>query len=85
MSTSLPIFYDCLNCPSYCCTYPRIPATKRDIRRLAKHFEIPEEQAKVLLTESFVAETIEKVEDEALREVLAEIARDWLAANHAKQ
>jgi Fe-S-cluster containining protein len=45
VSTSLPVFYDCFNCPSYCCTYPRIPATKRDIRRLAKHFGIPEKQA----------------------------------------
>jgi Fe-S-cluster containining protein len=39
---SLPIFYDCLNCPSYCCTYPRIPVTQRDIRRLARHFGIDE-------------------------------------------
>lgn len=44
---------------------------------------IPEEQAKVLLTESFVAEAIEKVEHEALREALGEIARDWLTANHS--
>ena len=42
---SLPIFYDCHNCPSYCCTYPRIPVTKRDIRRLAQHFDISEEIA----------------------------------------
>jgi Fe-S-cluster containining protein len=45
VSTSLPIFYDCLNCPSYCCTYPRIPVTKRDVRRLARHFEITEKEA----------------------------------------
>ncbi len=44
---------------------------------------IPEDQAKVLLTEAFVAEAIDKVEDEAIREALAEIARAWLAANHA--
>jgi Fe-S-cluster containining protein len=42
---SLPIFYDCLNCPSYCCTYPRIPVTQRDIRRLARHFGIEEDVA----------------------------------------
>lgn len=45
MGTSLPVFYDCLNCPSYCCTYPRIPITQRDIRRLAKHFDLTEEAA----------------------------------------
>ncbi len=44
--TSLPIFYDCLNCPSYCCTYPRIPVTKRDIARLAKHLGISEAKAR---------------------------------------
>ncbi|MFQ5538699.1 MAG: YkgJ family cysteine cluster protein [Gemmatimonadota bacterium] len=45
MGASLPIFYDCMNCPSYCCSYPRIEVTKRDIRRLARHFEIDEEAA----------------------------------------
>jgi len=45
LATSLPIYYDCLNCPSYCCTYPRIPVNKRDIRRLARHFGIDEEAA----------------------------------------
>jgi len=42
---ALPDLYDCLKCPSYCCTYPRIPITKRDVRRLAKHFGIAEEEA----------------------------------------
>ena len=41
----LPVLYDCLNCPSYCCTYPRIPITKRDVQRLARHFGISFEQA----------------------------------------
>lgn len=45
MGKDLPVFYDCLNCPSYCCTYPRIPVTQRDIRRLAKHFGIDEATA----------------------------------------
>ncbi|MEM6495820.1 MAG: YkgJ family cysteine cluster protein, partial [Pseudomonadota bacterium] len=30
--------YDCLNCPGYCCSYPVIPLTKRDVERLAKHY-----------------------------------------------
>lgn len=46
MAKPLPIFYDCLNCPSYCCTYPRIPVTQRDIRRLARHFGLEEDVAK---------------------------------------
>ena len=41
----MPVFYDCLNCPSYCCTYPRIPVTQRDIRRLARHFGLDEDVA----------------------------------------
>ena len=46
MGQALPIFYDCLNCPSFCCTYPRIPVTKADIRRLARHHGIEEATAK---------------------------------------
>lgn len=37
MSSSAPR-YDCDDCPAYCCTYPEIPVTKRDLKRLAKHF-----------------------------------------------
>ena len=46
MGKALPIFYDCHNCPSYCCSYPRIEVTTRDIRRLAKHFDIDEATAR---------------------------------------
>lgn len=38
--------YDCLNCPAYCCTYTHIPTTKTDIKRLAKHHGVTEEQAR---------------------------------------
>jgi hypothetical protein len=37
--------YDCSKCPAYCCTYEIIPVTKQDIARLAKRFEITEEEA----------------------------------------
>lgn len=50
MPKTLPILYDCLNCPSYCCTYPRITVTKRDIRRLAKHFGLAEDEAREKFT-----------------------------------
>jgi len=46
MGKALPVFYDCHNCPSYCCTYPRIEVKPRDIARLAKHFGLDAETAK---------------------------------------
>jgi len=30
--------YSCEKCPGYCCSYPEIEITPRDIERLAKHF-----------------------------------------------
>jgi Fe-S-cluster containining protein len=30
--------YDCSKCPGYCCSYPVIPITKTDLKRLAAHF-----------------------------------------------
>ncbi len=32
--------YNCDKCPAYCCSYGRIVVTKRDIKRLARHFSI---------------------------------------------
>lgn len=46
MGKSLPVFYDCMNCPAYCCTYPRIIVTPKDIARLAGHFGISPDQAR---------------------------------------
>lgn len=40
MAARLPVFFDCGNCPAYCCTYPRIEVTPRDLRRLAAHFGV---------------------------------------------
>lgn len=40
MPTQLPVFYNCAKCPGYCCTYPQIPVSEADIRRLARRFEI---------------------------------------------
>jgi Fe-S-cluster containining protein len=37
--------YSCLKCPGYCCSYPEIEITQRDIARLARHFEIDHAQA----------------------------------------
>ena len=41
---------------------------------------IPEKDAEALLIESFVAEGVDSVEDETLREALMDVARGWLKA-----
>ena len=37
--------YDCLKCPGYCCSYPVIVVTKRDLARIARHFSTSEPEA----------------------------------------
>ena len=32
--------YSCRKCPAFCCTYSDIEVTKRDIERLARHFDL---------------------------------------------
>src|SRR3954469_5337876 len=32
------VSYSCKKCPAYCCSYPEIEVTQRDVQRLAKHF-----------------------------------------------
>jgi len=36
VTTPLPVFYSCSKCPAYCCSYPQIPVTPKDERRLAR-------------------------------------------------
>ena len=34
-------YFDCSKCPAYCCSvYERVPVTKRDVARLARHFGV---------------------------------------------
>jgi Fe-S-cluster containining protein len=35
---SARVTYNCLKCPGYCCSYPIITVTKRDLERLARWF-----------------------------------------------
>ena len=42
--------YNCSKCPGYCCSYPVIPLTKRDVQRLADHFEISFDAARQKFT-----------------------------------
>ena len=42
--------YNCAKCPGYCCSYPLIAVTKRDVERLAKHFNLGFEEARAKFT-----------------------------------
>jgi uncharacterized protein len=42
--------YICAKCPAYCCTYPEIEVTRRDVSRLARHFGVTYEQAEARYT-----------------------------------
>ena len=42
--------YDCLNCPGYCCSYTVIALKKKDVARLADHFDLSMEQAEKKFT-----------------------------------
>jgi Fe-S-cluster containining protein len=36
----LRVFFNCNKCPAYCCSYPRIQTTRKDIQRLADYFGV---------------------------------------------
>lgn len=42
--------YSCKKCPAFCCTYSEIEITKRDIERLARHFDLSYAQAEERFT-----------------------------------
>jgi len=42
--------YDCSKCPAYCCSYERINLNGRDLKRLAKHFDVDVEIARARFT-----------------------------------
>ena len=44
--------YSCTKCPAYCCSYPEIEVSTRDIERLAKHFDLTYAQAEERFTKS---------------------------------
>ena len=52
-------YYDCANCPAYCCSiYERVQVTKRDIKRLAKHFGVSVQKAVERYTTTYQNERI---------------------------
>ncbi len=60
------VHFNCSKCPAYCCSvYERVKVTKRDITRLAKHFEVTFEEARQRYTMDFEGERVlKRVEDE---------------------
>ena len=46
----MKLAYDCSKCPAYCCSYPTIDITERDLKRLARHFEVDVETARERFT-----------------------------------
>ncbi|MDX2289933.1 MAG: YkgJ family cysteine cluster protein [Hyphomicrobiaceae bacterium] len=43
--------YDCEKCPGYCCSYPLIALTRRDVERLARFHEMTFDAARAAFTE----------------------------------
>jgi Fe-S-cluster containining protein len=50
VAVHLPVFYNCAKCPGFCCTYPLIPVSDHDIKRLAKRFGISARVARARFT-----------------------------------
>ena len=48
----VPVRYSCSKCPAYCCSYPEIEVTPRDIERLGKRFELGYREAEERFTKS---------------------------------
>ena len=54
-----PANYNCSDCPAYCCSvYERVQVTTRDIRQLAKHFEVDYRTAVQRFTKTYDGERI---------------------------
>ena len=54
-----PSNYNCSDCPAYCCSvYERVQVTRRDITRLAKHFDVNYRTAIQRLTKVYDGERI---------------------------
>src|SRR5690606_17510761 len=47
------IKYDCSKCPGYCCSYPRIEVSDKDLARLARHFELAVDEAERRFTRRY--------------------------------
>jgi Fe-S-cluster containining protein len=52
--------FDCSTCPGYCCSHARIAVSDYDIKRLAKHFNLPFEVAKQRFTYRYRTKDVEE-------------------------
>jgi uncharacterized protein len=52
------VHYDCLKCPAYCCSYDRIIVDKKDLNRLARHFDIDPDTAARRFTKVVAGERV---------------------------
>jgi Fe-S-cluster containining protein len=52
------LLYDCTKCPAYCCSYEAIVVDKRDLNRLAKHFDLDVEVARKRFTKTVEGEQV---------------------------
>ena len=60
-------YYNCSECPAYCCSvYDRVQVTPRDVRRLAKHFNITEDMARTRFTKMYEKERVLRRKSDAL-------------------
>jgi uncharacterized protein len=50
--------YDCSKCPAYCCSYDRVIVNKRDINRIARHFDLDPETALLRFTKVVEGEQV---------------------------
>jgi Fe-S-cluster containining protein len=54
-----PVYYNCAKCPAYCCSiYERVQVTRRDLKRLAKHFTVDLETAERRFTTRYQGERV---------------------------
>jgi Fe-S-cluster containining protein len=52
-------YYNCSTCPAYCCAiYERVQVTPRDIKRLARHFEVDYAVAEKRFTTTWQGEQV---------------------------
>ena len=64
------VTFNCSKCPAYCCSvYERVKVTRRDVKRLARHFGVPFEDARERYTTDFEGERVlRRVKDEIFEE-----------------
>jgi len=49
-NAAMRLRYDCTKCPGYCCSYPRIAVTERDVARLARYHGLSVDRARERFT-----------------------------------